>query len=439
MSAPTTFGCPHCAAQYPIKPVLVGKVVRCTSCKNPFRLRPDGFADKVEAPVTTTAKAVSATSPAISLSAVTPVAPAPAAVTLAPAAASSSASSLTSSLISKPTTPRPTDPEAPVTRRLAAAKVPQTQQQIEARKAMADSLSAMAGEALQAAETTQAVKNKEESSRIGKSTGKPTGKTSSFTNPGNAQKKAGKGPAILTNEGEREAENSRQWLLAFIALIVVIGGCGYLVTRVDTHTAAVHAFTAELPSADNRFGRRAEAIQARAWSPDVIPFIALPAPRLGSERTVAAGALAEALAKLAGLVYVPAADRWIGPDKVEWLNRQVIEDAKTVAQRLEKAGIINIDNKAITQALRSANLSDEELTIINTLLMVKGPLAGKLATGPIPVIRWCTVRGTDGTWLFNPGGDSYKPRLSNYDGLLVAFTGEGWPADWRFLTLNTVK
>jgi hypothetical protein len=41
------FACPHCGASYPRKPVLVGKVVRCTKCRNPFKLRPDGIADAV--------------------------------------------------------------------------------------------------------------------------------------------------------------------------------------------------------------------------------------------------------------------------------------------------------------------------------------------------------------------------------------------------------
>ena len=43
-----TFPCPHCGQVYPLKPVLVGKVVRCTACKNPFRLREDGIADRIE-------------------------------------------------------------------------------------------------------------------------------------------------------------------------------------------------------------------------------------------------------------------------------------------------------------------------------------------------------------------------------------------------------
>jgi hypothetical protein len=50
MTAPMsgTFPCPHCGAQYPRKPVLVGKTVRCTSCKNAFILRDNGIADKVQ-------------------------------------------------------------------------------------------------------------------------------------------------------------------------------------------------------------------------------------------------------------------------------------------------------------------------------------------------------------------------------------------------------
>ena len=67
-----TFACPHCGASYPRKPVLVGRAVRCTTCKNAFRLREDGIADKVEmdpvpappAPVTPAPEAPVAARPA---------------------------------------------------------------------------------------------------------------------------------------------------------------------------------------------------------------------------------------------------------------------------------------------------------------------------------------------------------------------------------------
>ena len=424
MSVPTTFLCPHCGAQYPVKPVLVGKVVRCTTCKNPFRLRPDGVADKVEVGTTSVPKTAAAPAAPATVSAPTPAAAPVSTQALAAAPAAAPGPS--------PLRP-PTDPPASTaTRRLAAAKPQLTQQQLDARKAMAESLSAAAGEALKAAEPS------EESSAKGGSRKTDAKRTSSFLKPPSDPKKAGKGPAILTGEGEREAAITRMWWLVFAGLIVLVGVVAFIATRTGSRTAAIDAFAAEVAPADNRFGRRMEAIQARAWSPEVTAFVSLPSPTIGSEHTIPAAALGEALGKLAGLTYVAAADRWISPDKVEWLKRQVAEDPKNAVQRLERSGVVNVDNKVVTQALRSANLSDEELEIVHDLLLTTGPLAGKLAKGPAPAIRWCAVHGRNGTVLFNPGG-GYKTRVDDYTGRLVAFSGESWPSDWRFLTLEPVQ
>lgn len=43
-----TFTCPHCATPYPVKPVLIGRVVRCTGCRQPFCLQADGTARKAD-------------------------------------------------------------------------------------------------------------------------------------------------------------------------------------------------------------------------------------------------------------------------------------------------------------------------------------------------------------------------------------------------------
>src|SRR4051812_34024957 len=75
-----TFACPHCGASYPVKPVLVGRAVRCTKCKNAFKLRADGIADKVEmeAPAFPPAAAVSAAAaPALAAKATAPTNAAP--------------------------------------------------------------------------------------------------------------------------------------------------------------------------------------------------------------------------------------------------------------------------------------------------------------------------------------------------------------------------
>ena len=83
MSA-TTFACPHCDASYPRKPVLVGRAVRCTTCKNAFRLREDGVADKIvmDAPAPSAAPAPVAAAP---VPPPQPSAPAPVPIPEAPA------------------------------------------------------------------------------------------------------------------------------------------------------------------------------------------------------------------------------------------------------------------------------------------------------------------------------------------------------------------
>ena len=43
-----TFACPHCAAKYPVKPALVGRNLRCTSCKQAFQLQGSGIALRVK-------------------------------------------------------------------------------------------------------------------------------------------------------------------------------------------------------------------------------------------------------------------------------------------------------------------------------------------------------------------------------------------------------
>ena len=45
-----TFCCPHCDKSYPKAPSLIGRKVRCSSCKNIFQLHGDGTAIKVLAP-----------------------------------------------------------------------------------------------------------------------------------------------------------------------------------------------------------------------------------------------------------------------------------------------------------------------------------------------------------------------------------------------------
>ena len=418
MSA-ATFACPHCGQHYPLKPVLIDKIVRCTACKQAFKLRPDGIADKVETVASTTS----------TLAAPALAAPGTGSETgsVQPSAGGDSAAKTKTST-------------ATISR--SGGKT-LTQRQIEARRQMAESLRAAVGDALKdeefAAPANLDLPGKPKSERTAKPGG-PGGErpiserkpTSSFLKPKDP-KLAGKGPAVLTGEGEREAANDRRWWLTLFITLVVVAGLFFAVTRTGGQTAALQAFTEVVPAKDNRYGARLEAIQARAWQPQVAAFIDLPSPRLSSIREIPGATLDQALAPLQGLTWVPTAKRWTAPDKVDWLLNQLKEEPKNLATRIDRAGIVVVSADQIERALTAASLSEAEVALIQTLLT--SPLGLKLRGGTAPTIRWCSLNGRDGTVLFDPG-QGYKTRTTDYQGILAQFQGEGWPSEWRIATME---
>jgi hypothetical protein len=246
-------------------------------------------------------------------------------------------------------------------------------------------------------------------------------------------KQAGKGPAILTGEGEREAAIQRRWQLGFAAFIVVALLCAFLLTRTSSRGAAVTAFTSELAAPDLRYGARIPAIQKRAWLPEVTPFIDLPDPRLGRVEEVPATAIADALTKLNGLTWVPGAERWVSRDKVDWVTRQLSGDPTGVAKILEKSGVVQVSRKAMREQLNSANLSEASVDLVDRLLT--SPLATQLASHPPSTLRWCTVSGRKGTYIRDPG-QGYQFPTGDYQGELLQLTGDGWDGAWKFFSLT---
>ena len=405
-----TFDCPHCGAKYPVKPVLIGKTVRCTSCKNAFRLRGDGIADKVE---------------------MTAAAPASAPVSVAQAAEPPKAA------------PRP-DPktESPPTSRLnvPTPKAGMTVQQVAAQKAMSDNLKAAMGDALGLDEPEPETPEKSAKPGTERVANERKSKSSSFQKT--AGKKPGKSPAILTNEGEREAANSRRWLMGFIGVIVVFGLIFWAANHQNERVAAVAAFTTELPASATRYGARIEAIRARAWLNDITAFIDLPSPRISSEREIPSASL-EPLAKLTGLTYVASASRWVAPETAAWLAKQPAIPSDKLNAKFERDGTIQVTLAALRKELSAANLGDDEMTIV--LAMLTQPSTGSavkfgelLTSGHLPTIRWCTVSGRGGTYIFDRG-QGYGYPVADYRGVLVSFAGEGWPTGWRFMTLAIAK
>ena len=434
-----TFDCPHCSAKYPVKPVLVGKTVRCTSCKQAFRLRDDGIADKVEMAVSTQSVAAGALPPA-----------APAAAEPAPAssivAAVSAAAKTEPRLESKPAPRLESKPVSPPTSRLSppTPKAGMTEQQLEARKAMSENLKAAMGDvfASDTPDVEAATPSKPGTARV--TAAERSAKSSSFLK--SAGKKPGKSPAILTNEGEREAANQRRWLEAFIGLITVVGLIVWLASHQNERATAVTAFTKELPASELRYGARIEAIRARAWVNDITTFIDLPSPRISAEREIPSASL-EPLTKLKGLTYVASAQRWVAPDTAAWIAKQPALTNDQLNTKLERDGAIQNSLAALRKELSAANLGDDEMTIVITLLtQIPAGSTGRpapkftelIAQGQLPTIRWCSVTGRGGTHVVDRG-QGYSFPTADYRGFLVSFSGEGWPAGWRLMTLAADK
>ena len=323
-------------------------------------------------------------------------------------------------------------------------KAGMTNQQLEARKAMSENLKAAMGDAFanDEPEAVAAAPGKPGTARV--TAAERSAKSSSYLK--SAGKKPGKSPAILTNEGERDAANQRRWLAAFSGLIAVVGLIFWLANHQNERAAAVTAFTKELPAADLRYGARVEAIRARAWVDDITAFIDLPSPRISSEHEIPSTSL-EPLTKLKGLTYVASAQRWVAPDTAAWIAKQPAFTNDQLNTKLEREGAIQNSLAALRKELSAANLGDDEMTIIITLLTQipagstarpAPKFAELIAQGQLPTIRWCSVTGRGGTHVVDRG-QGYSYPTADYRGFLVSFTGEGWPAGWRFMTLAAAK
>jgi hypothetical protein len=397
MSA-TTFQCPHCQATYPLKPVLVGKVVRCTSCKNPFRLGPDGVAVKVDGTAAIPAK---------------PQVPAP------PAKAAA-------------------DPQPPTRRQ--SERIALSGKQVDQRKAMADSLSTAMGDALRAEAAAQTA----DGAQAGKP---PTDRKARSARLGAEGGKRKPGPAALTGEGEREAANLRQWALGAVAVVALLGLLGWLLTYDGPRRQALDDFTAVVPAQDNFYGRRAEAIVARAWptaaypgAPGVAPFIDLPKARLGRVQSAPGTALADARDRIKDLT-------WIDPPGL-WVN--LAADGRRIAaaapgreaflREAARSKLIVLDPAGLRRALVS-NGRDELVAQVAVAVVAGERTAGRsdlgalLAAKPPERVECCTFEGASGLVLIDTGS-GYQTRERPFRGVMVRFIGEGWPQGWRVLELE---
>ncbi|MFM2090659.1 MAG: hypothetical protein RLZZ127_1148 [Planctomycetota bacterium] len=394
---PATFACPTCGATYPVKPVLVGRAVRCTACKKPFRLREDGIADLV--PEAAPAPASPAPAPAV------PVVPA--------APASESAASAP--------TPPPSGQSPATERRSQRLRTVKTSVNEDLRRTMASTLSSAIGDAIKAED------RKVESERIAKAVP--------------AKDKPVIGPAVLTGEGERAAREAMRWRLGIAAAALALAGLAWLILHRGPVEAAVAAFTAAVERGESdAAGGRVAAIQQRGWVQgipgglQIDPFIDLRDLVQGRETSIPAG---EVLAPFAGRVRVPGPDAWVPAAQATaaaaaWADKP---DAKAF---LARADLQPRTDAALAEAVAP---SGARAAAVVAGLLRQPPVPGRpslaaaLAAAALPArIDLLPVSGRDG-WLLMPDGTGFKVRQGvPFHGVLVRIPDLD-PA-WRFAGLR---
>ena len=451
-----TFACPYCAASYPRKPVLVGRAVRCTTCKNAFRLREDGIADKIDTAEVAPASAPAA--PARSPAPITATVPKELRESAAPAAPAARSAPPKPKLpttgwgldldvdVDQPATSAPAAPASPPTRSPPAAiKSPgdgtatarkserMTAQQMEARRAMAATLATSMTEALK----SEAVKREVQGEKA----------------KAKAEGQVGKiGPAVLTNQGVEEAKNRRTLWLGLVGALIIGAGLYWLLFTSSAQRATIETYTAEVDSSQVRTGKRIQAIQERAWliglppaDIGVPPMVDMRDARIGATRTITLSKVKDIIVSIKGLVAVEPGPVWVPSDRLA-----AVEDVRRPEQKVAAfiAAVLKKEKKAIShpallETLVKNGLTEEDAHVVDLFLRGQTDPSGGNAIkkrwldGDLPdtlqITRFFGARGS----LLVPRGATFKTQDVEYEGRMARFISPGWPTQWKVLTIDT--
>lgn len=212
--------------------------------------------------------------------------------------------------------------------------------------------------------------------------------------------------------------------LLLAAAVLLLAACGP--APAGPAADALAAQVAGVAPADAAYPRQGEVLRERAWlraSPGQPAGVALvadaPDAVFGRERIIAAADLRAALALVRGRHWDEAAQAWTGsgpPAPLAEVRRLLVAALPTPAE----AELV-ID---LLLGEPAAGVPD---------------LAGLLLAEPpgLTAIRVVPFSGQRGRLLIDRGRSPYHVVERPYQGLVVAFTGAGWPAGWRVIRLES--
>ena len=433
---PSSFPCPHCAAVYPFKAVLIGRVVRCRTCHQAFLVHENGTATKAaeSAPNAATVEPVPAGAPAANLE--------------AQAADDHSAQGKQT-----PEKSASADKKAAATRRHHAQL---TSQQEEMRHQMAATLAGAAGRAAQGAAAEGPVPVGppavvETTAGMAAEPGATAGKA--LTAPTRAQAPepatAGKPPrvrrpaeAVFTHDGARAQRDQRR------TLIIIAGAVAALVLAValwrcwpDAQRDALRAF-AQTPG-DGMVVLRdfADTVRHRGWIvADQLPLVAIGRVDIAPARTITVAPWSEDVRLVKGLVFDDAHQLWTAPGHAREIG--TLWRAKA-ARAANLAALKNrmqpmLPREDIVSDLEHRGLPPGDAEVIAQLLagtdpLTNAPLAAALDADPPQAL---VLAGFSGQGQCVRLGRGVEVAPVSYAGTLLRVTGGGWPQTWRVLEIH---
>lgn len=404
------FQCPACGKQYPALPTLVDRPVRCSGCREIFRLGHDGVAVLVSpddlAPATATKPAAAAAAPpAAQAAAASPRPPAPA----------------------PPTTP-PAD--APATGR------PQTRVFRRKHEALKQSLSAAAAAAAGTVDDDTAT-----------ATDAPRKATSS-RRAAAQPRTAASGTASAGFQPTRVRREGSGLLVPAIALgaLLLVVITGWWLLRPGPIDQAFDRFLADVGDGNRSYPTRHQTYLERTWLRTIDGTreseIALDADqaRLGPELRVPLETVRSVVETLRCMVQDRRLALWLQPERAE--EAQTIAAASppsggraAILDALEDAGIRHIDYTVVPGALHDLGLGAIEVQALSALLAgtpsdthpLESPNARALE------LRWFSR--ADGSLLMNDGVAYTIADEQAYWGLLLRVDGVT-PTPWRVLFIR---
>lgn len=190
--------------------------------------------------------------------------------------------------------------------------------------------------------------------------------------------------------------------------------------------SAIAAHLAGVAAEDAAYPRLATAMRSRAWlssgpwQPEgVALFVDLPDAVFGPQHIVTPADLRQALRRIRGLAWDPAARAWIGDGR-----------------RVEVAEVRTLLAAAVPTPTEAEAIID---LLVGTPAPGAPRFAALLAADPptLQRIRLAPFHGNCGRMMEDRGRPPYVAVERSYRGLVAAFDGVGWPDGWRVLSLRS--